>query len=101
VRTFFKHEMTSAPADKRDKAKAKLKAWQTLRQLVLLRDKRRCRVCKSGTQVDVHHVRFRSVLGPDSMSNLASICRCCHAEIHLHKLTLSGDANGTLKVTRC
>jgi 5-methylcytosine-specific restriction endonuclease McrA len=48
----------------------------------------------------VHHIRFRSVGGKDETSNLAALCRCCHAEIHAYRLTLSGDANGKLRIER-
>lgn len=90
----------SAPRVKRDKAREKAKQWQRVRQCVLVRDGRRCRVCKTRDGVDVHHIRFRSVGGEDNTSNCAALCRCCHQEIHAYRLTLTGDANGKLNVER-
>jgi len=85
---------------KREKARAKEQQWQRVRQCVLVRDGRRCRVCRTMEGVDVHHVRFRSVGGDDNTSNCAALCRICHAEIHAYRLVISGDANGKLKIER-
>jgi len=83
-------------ATKRDKEKQ----WQRTRQAVLVRDGYKCRVCKTKENVDVHHIRFRSLGGEDSTSNCAAICRVCHAEIHAYDMTLEGDANKKLTVWR-
>jgi 5-methylcytosine-specific restriction endonuclease McrA len=91
---------TSVAADKKVTARAKELAWRRVRAWVLVRDSRKCRVCKTAEGVDVHHIRFRSVGGKDETSNLAALCRCCHAEIHAYRLTLSGDANGKLRIER-
>jgi 5-methylcytosine-specific restriction endonuclease McrA len=98
--TFFKHDMPGRVAEKRDKAKARERQWQATRKLVLVRDRYRCRVCASAEQVDVHHIRLRSAGGEDVPSNLAAMCRACHELIHLHKLTVRGNGDKALKVTR-
>ena len=90
----------SAPRDKRDKAREKERQWQRVRQCVLVRDGRRCRVCKTRDGVDVHHIRFRSVGGENSTANCAAICKCCHADVHAYRLAISGDANKKLKIER-
>ena len=91
---------TSAPRAKREKAREKERQWQRVRACVLVRDNRRCRVCKTRDGVDVHHIRFRSVGGEDSTANCAALCRVCHADVHAYRLVLSGDANGTIKIER-
>jgi 5-methylcytosine-specific restriction endonuclease McrA len=90
----------SVPADKRAKRRAKELAWRRVRAWVLVRDSRKCRVCKTAEGVDVHHIKFRSVGGEDTAENLAALCRVCHAEIHAYRLVVSGNANGKLKVER-
>ena len=100
MQTFFKSQMTSRPAEKRERAKAKLKAWVALRKRVLTRDGYKCVVCRKGEQLDVHHVVARSAGGKDESSNLASVCRLCHCEITLHKIWLTGNADRTLRITR-
>ena len=53
-------------------------AWQRVRREVLIRDGYRCRTCGAlAEQVD--HVRPRAEGGSDDPSNLAAICRTCHA----------------------
>jgi 5-methylcytosine-specific restriction endonuclease McrA len=49
---------------------------------------------------DVHHIRFRSHGGKDETRNCAAICAVCHADIHAYRLSISGDANGKLKIER-
>lgn len=90
----------SVPQSRRDKAKAKDKAWRAVRAAVLERDGRKCRVCKTADGVDVHHIRFRSRGGDDSTANCAALCRVCHRDIHAYVLTLEGDADKRLKITR-
>ena len=78
--SFFKSAMTSQPAEKRERAKAKLKAWVAVRKRVLARDGYRCRVCRALDAVDVHHVVLRSAGGTNDLGNLAALCRCCHRD---------------------
>jgi 5-methylcytosine-specific restriction endonuclease McrA len=91
---------TRSVHDKREAKRAKEKRWQQVRQAVLVRDERRCRVCRSRDAVDVHHVRFRSAGRDDSTRNCATLCRGCHADVHAYRLAIEGDADKTLKVTR-
>jgi 5-methylcytosine-specific restriction endonuclease McrA len=85
----------SRAAEKKQQDKADLKAWLALRKAVLLRDGYRCRCCgtSGGTlrKVDVHHIRFRSAGGEDSMQNCAALCRICHLELHAYRLYVEGD----------
>lgn len=71
---------------KRDKA-ANMRA---VRAEVIRRDKGKCRCCgRKGT--DLHHVRFRSMGGGDTVDNLVLVCRDpCHRAIHGHALKVYG-----------
>lgn len=91
---------SSVPADTRAKRRAKDAHWQQVRKLVLARDGRRCRVCHTRDGVDVHHIRFRSAGREDSSANCATLCRICHTDVHGYRLTISGNADGKLKVER-
>lgn len=45
------------------------------------RDGYMCVICGSRA-TDVHHIVFRSQLGTSELSNLACLCRRCHAAAH-------------------
>src|SRR5688500_13770997 len=80
--------------DKRKAAREKLSAWKGVRRVVLARDKGRCRVCDMKAY-DVHHLLPRSRGGRDVESNLVSVCRLCHTDIHGHviKVRWTDEAN--------
>lgn len=91
----------SRAQDKRERSKAKLKAWLAIRKAVLARDGHRCRCCGARDQVDVHHRQFRSRGGADTPANLLALCREHHADLHAYRLTIVGDdANKTLRFVR-
>jgi 5-methylcytosine-specific restriction endonuclease McrA len=91
----------SRAAQKKASDRTKERAWQTVRQTVLLRDHYRCRSCGTPEKVDVHHIRFRSMGGEDSPRNTCALCRVCHAEIHAYRLYAEGDdANKKLRFLR-
>jgi 5-methylcytosine-specific restriction endonuclease McrA len=90
----------SKARDKRQARTAKERAWQRVRAAVFARDGRICRACQRKGGVEVHHIRFRSTGGEDSTSNTAALCRECHADVHAYRLTMTGDANGRLKIER-
>ena len=54
----------------------------TLREAVFSRDGYTCQCCgrtiKDGAILHVHHVKYRSKGGTNSMSNLATVCEKCH-----------------------
>jgi hypothetical protein len=75
--------------------------WQKVRKQVLIRDHYRCRACGSQDHVDVHHLRFRSAGGSDSVNNCVALCRIDHAELHAYRLFILGDdANTRLRFER-
>lgn len=51
---------------------------ETLRREVLDRDSRECVNCGAKTELQVHHIRR----GEATPSNLATLCRDCHKEVH-------------------
>lgn len=67
---------------------------------VLNRDNYTCQNCKTkkGT-MEVHHIIYRSNGGSDEETNLITLCRKCHDDIHKGKIVknLKGKVKGTLK----
>jgi 5-methylcytosine-specific restriction endonuclease McrA len=53
--------------------------YGALRHLTLCRDAWRCQVCGKASQLEIHHIEFRSSLGDDSLENLITLCATCHA----------------------
>lgn len=84
----------SRAAEKKDDARAKEAHWQKVRREVLARDRWKCRMCGSSQQVEVHHLRPRSLGREDSTSNCLVLCRIHHADRHAGRLFIRGnDAN--------
>ncbi len=57
-------------------------AYARLRQAVLSRDGWRCQYCGRRSQLEVHHLHYRSQQGADAEENLISLCAVCHKEWH-------------------
>ncbi len=63
------------------------------RRNVMHRDQGRCQVpgCRCFTNLDIHHIRHRSLGGTNEMSNLITLCEAHHLAHH----------EGTLVIERC
>jgi 5-methylcytosine-specific restriction endonuclease McrA len=57
-------------------------AYAKLHQQILERDGWRCQSCGRREQLEVHHIRSRAQLGPDSELNLITLCAFCHTRAH-------------------
>ena len=57
-------------------------AYERLRHLVLRRDGWRCQSCGTMTNLEVHHMEFRSHSGDDVEQNLITLCSACHSIVH-------------------
>jgi 5-methylcytosine-specific restriction endonuclease McrA len=67
---------------KHSRAKLKPAAYAQLCRQVLNRDGWRCQICGRASELQVHHISFRSALGDDDMGNLITLCFSCHGEVH-------------------
>jgi len=63
-----------------------------LHRRVLERGGWRCQICGSSENLQVHHLKFRSMLGDDELSNLISLCVRCHRQQHGSSRTCRGIA---------
>ena len=57
-------------------------SYETLRQQVLHRDGWRCQSCGTMSNLEIHHIEFRSHSGNDAELNLITLCAACHAQTH-------------------
>ena len=57
-------------------------SYKSLRQQILHRDGWRCQFCGAMSNLEVHHLEFRSHSGADSEENLITLCTACHAGVH-------------------
>ena len=60
---------------------------------------RNCKVNKTGTRLEVHHIIFSSNNGSNLESNLITLCKPCHDGVHAGKVILKtkGKFNNQLK----
>jgi len=56
--------------------------WQLLRHAVFERDGRRCTLCKTERQVQVHHWRYRATFFESVEADLFPLCNYCHSLVH-------------------
>jgi hypothetical protein len=55
--------------------------WKNKRNQVFERDSNICQKCLAKTADDVHHLTYENI-GNENLTDLISICRSCHKEIH-------------------
>ncbi len=89
VMTFQKP--VSRAAEKKASRRAQEKQLQLVRHVVLARDMWKCRHCRSGERIEVHHLKPRSMGGKHTPANLLCLCNICHAERHAYRLFIHGD----------
>ena len=64
--------------------------FSSRREAVLNRDSYRCQHCgKKNCRLEVHHVVYRSKGGSDDESNLITLCKECHDNVHKGNLVLT------------
>ncbi len=65
-------------------------AYRALTERVYARDGWRCRnpFCGSSRNLTPHHLKKRSQLGGDVMSNLITLCVVCHDRVEENKLAI-------------
>jgi len=75
-------DMADSVSPKRPRIRLAPELYATLRTEILERDGWRCQTCGCLTNLDVHHMRPRSALGDDAVTNLITLCRDCHQILH-------------------
>ncbi len=69
-----------------------------VRKRVRRRDGERCRWCGSSSGLEVHHILYRSELGPHEDRNLITLCNQHHALAHSSKSTYQPVLIETLRL---
>ncbi len=70
------------PRVKRPRIQLGREEYEQLWRQALRRDGWRCQHCGSRTNLQVHHIQFRSRSGDDWEENLITLCARCHTGIH-------------------
>lgn len=103
--SFPKPESRVVARTARDAARAKQR--RLVYAAVNVRDNYHCAAC--GKPADPralemtrhghhHHITFRSQGGQDTTANICLLCPVCHADVHAHRLTISGNADKKLTI---
>ena len=76
--------------------------FENTKMMIRNRDNYTCQYCKNkrkDSNLDVHHIIFRSNGGSDEPENLITLCRTCHKDLHNSKIKLkvNGKNKGTLR----
>lgn len=59
------------------------KYWNTVRSMVLKRDKFKCVICSDTKNLQVHHNTYKNHFNEHKhLEDLMSLCRVCHKEHH-------------------
>ena len=57
-----------------------LKEWKQLREVILIRDEHRCRLCGAEEYLHIHHQDGDPT--NDGPENLVTLCERCHSRVH-------------------
>ena len=76
--------------------------FENTKMMIRNRDNYTCQHCKNkhkDSNLDVHHIIFRSNGGSDEPENLITLCRTCHKDLHNGKIKLKvkGKNKGKLR----
>ena len=71
------------PGARRPRLRLDPVSYHKLWEEILKRDGWRCQHCGSMSELQVHHIQSRSLLGDDAERNLITLCALCHNKIHL------------------
>lgn len=66
--------------------------WREVRQMIIARDKGKCKICGSILYLEVHHLTYflsdgTSIKGKEKtcLDRLVLLCGCCHGKVHKNK----------------
>jgi 5-methylcytosine-specific restriction endonuclease McrA len=62
--------------------------YERNKRAVYIRDRWRCRHCKTSHNLTPHHIVFQSQGGTDDLDNLITLCMKCHDDVHEGRLEL-------------
>lgn len=71
-------------------------AWEAKRKEILERDGRRCTVCGTAKNLEVHHLTYDH-FGDELPEELVTLCRKCHEKLHEKDIAEKGSHSDTNK----
>jgi 5-methylcytosine-specific restriction endonuclease McrA len=74
--------------------------WAQLRAACLARDYRQCVICARTHRLTAHHIKARKDGGPDTLTNLTTLCHTCHSKIEQGDTTTTNHLAQHLNATR-
>jgi hypothetical protein len=78
------------------------KDWRDTRRNILYRDRYHCLRCDSrfpASSLTIHHLIPRAEGGPDTPTNLVTLCKSCHDFVEVNNLRTRADIEGSLDDT--
>lgn len=73
--------------------------WKQRRARILKRDNYQCKMCGTGMNLSVHHIRYPKEFGKEPDDDLITVCDSCHKMIHDHDLKRKRNAAEERKMT--
>ena len=95
--SFDIHKITNSEVEGKGYQDGNQKGFYNVKAYVLHRDKYACQNRRSKShdkKLHVHHIQFKSERGTNAPSNLITLCKKCHADVHDGKIELDCFASG-------
>ncbi len=89
--SFDIHKITNPEVRGKGYQGGNQKEFYNVKAYVLHRDNYTCRHCKGKSKdkkLRVHHIKFRSKRGTNTPSNLITLCKTCHTDVHAGRIEL-------------
>jgi hypothetical protein len=97
--SFDIHKITNPDLSGTGYQNGPLKDYYNTKAYVLHRDGYRCQSKQKGIkhskELHVHHILFRSQNGSDAPTNLITLCKTCHDDLHAGKFQIKGKRSRT------
>ncbi|MBC8276309.1 MAG: HNH endonuclease [Chloroflexi bacterium] len=110
--SFDIHKITNPKVEGEGYQEGNQKGFYNVKAYVLHRDNYTCQNCKGKSherkvsealtprkKLCVHHIRFRSEKGTDTPSNLITLCKKCHADVHDGRIEFKSKSSKTKPAT--
>ena len=59
--------------------------WHEVREKRLLIDNRRCAMCGTAKNLEVHHITYERLWNEDVINDLITLCTSCHKKLHYYE----------------
>lgn len=101
--SFDIHKITTPGVSGKEYQQGEQEGHYNTKAYVLHRDKYKCQSrqkCKHHEVLEVHHINFRSNGGSNKPSNLITLCKTCHDDLHIGKFKISKQVKDAKHATQ-